>query len=49
MGQRMRRGVAAATKSVQVLNRLIVSLNPLDKRDGNGSLLIKSVLEGKLM
>lgn len=41
-----RRGVAAATKSVQVLNML--SLNSLEKKDGNGLLLTKSDLEGKL-
>lgn len=43
-----RRGVAAATKSVQVLNMLIISLNSLEKKDGNGLLLTKSDLEGKL-
>lgn len=33
--------VAAARKAVQVLNRLIISLNSLEKMDANGLLLTK--------
>lgn len=43
-----RRGFAAATKAVQVLNMLIISLNSLEKRGGNGLLLTESDLEGKM-
>lgn len=43
-----RREVAAATKAVQVLNVLIITLNSLEKMDPNGLLLTKSGLDGKL-